>query len=196
MKQCRRCRQIKPLRFFHVRRASSDGRRSYCASCACAAEKARRLANPEKVKASASASYRRNRLSRAATQRRWRERNRRRHRELARIAYRNNRAAYIARAAEWNAAHPEMRSEERARRRARLKGQTVGRVDYVAILARHGPVCHLCGLSIAVGELEFDHVIPLARGGQHSADNVRPSHSRCNRAKGSRLPHELSTHAA
>ena len=46
--------------------------------------------------------------------------------------------------------------------------------------------CHLCG---EIGEyggiagLHIDHVIPIARGGSHSMDNLRPACSSCNRMK-------------
>ena len=49
-------------------------------------------------------------------------------------------------------------------------------------------VCHICGEAIedgatGAGKLNFDHVIPLAKGGRHSAENIKPSHFKCNRAK-------------
>lgn len=192
MKLCRRCRQIKPLRFFHLRSASRDGHRSECAACSCAAERARRAANVEKVRASQAASYARNRAARAQTMHRWRERNRARHRAIARAAYERNREAYIARASAWNAAHPDQRREQCRRRRARLAGSAVERVDYAAVLDRDGAWCYLCDRSIAAGDLEFDHVIPVARGGAHVASNIRPTHGGCNRAKGARLLSELA----
>ncbi len=43
--------------------------------------------------------------------------------------------------------------------------------------------CQYCG---AVGDLTFDHVVPRARGGVTSWDNVVAACSRCNLAKGSR----------
>ena len=61
-------------------------------------------------------------------------------------------------------------------------------VDYVAILAEHGMTCHICREPIAGrADLHFDHVIPLAKGGPHHADNIRPSHALCNIRKGDRL---------
>jgi 5-methylcytosine-specific restriction endonuclease McrA len=62
------------------------------------------------------------------------------------------------------------------------------RVDYAAILEQHGMFCHICSMVIVdKSDLHFDHVIPLALGGPHSADNIRPSHAICNLRKGARV---------
>lgn len=96
-----------------------------------------------------------------------------------------------ARAKEKRVNHERLRMRGRvnaALRRARKKGNLgADRVDYEAILKRDGLVCHICGLPILPSQLEFDHVIPLARGGAHSALNIKPSHALCNRRKGARL---------
>lgn len=61
-------------------------------------------------------------------------------------------------------------------------------MDYAAILAEHGMTCHICTGEIeSLTDLHFDHVIPLARGGEHSAANIRPSHAVCNLRKGARI---------
>jgi 5-methylcytosine-specific restriction endonuclease McrA len=191
VKLCRSCQQIKPRRFFHARASKRDGLNSYCIPCACAKSREYRAANLESVKATQAAWYVEHRDEHAARCARWRGTNRLRHRQLARQAYERNRPAYIARAAAWNAAHPEQRRERTRRRRARLAAVTVERVDYAAILAEHGPVCHICDGLIEPDDLHFDHVIPIARGGAHVAGNVRPSHARCNLVKGTRLMAEL-----
>ena len=38
-----------------------------------------------------------------------------------------------------------------------------------------------------------DHVIPLARGGTHSNDNIRPAHAKCNLRKSSKLLEDLTS---
>jgi 5-methylcytosine-specific restriction endonuclease McrA len=112
-------------------------------------------------------------------------------REKARARQRRYVAAHRsivnARNAERDRLNPEAKRERVRRRRARLKGATVERVDYRAILAEHGRLCHLCELPID-GAIDFDHVIPISKGGAHVADNIRPSHPFCNRRKGATLP--------
>lgn len=81
--------------------------------------------------------------------------------------------------------------EHEARRRALIQGTRTGRVSYVRVLTTHGTVCHICRGEIAAGELSFDHVIPLVRGGAHIEDNLRPAHTLCNIRKGAKLPEEI-----
>ena len=75
-----------------------------------------------------------------------------------------------------------------ARRRALERATEVDAIDYAAILAEHGMVCHLDGEPIpSLDDLHFDHVIPLAKGGLHTAANIRPAHALCNLRKGNRI---------
>lgn len=87
----------------------------------------------------------------------------------------------------WRKASPDlwaMRNRENQRRRRNSDSP----VDYAAILERDGMVCHICGDAIpSLDVLHFDHVIPLSKGGPHSADNIKPSHASCNLTKGARI---------
>jgi 5-methylcytosine-specific restriction endonuclease McrA len=92
----------------------------------------------------------------------------------------------------WKLANPDRASENNrqqiSRRRARKNGAIVTKADYRAILAEHGMRCHICGLDILTrADLHFDHVIPLAKGGAHSAENIRPSHALCNQRKSDKV---------
>ncbi|EBP0096454.1 HNH endonuclease [Salmonella enterica] len=66
-------------------------------------------------------------------------------------------------------------------------------VDYVEVLKLHGMTCSCCGNPIVFGPgkkspcLSFDHVIPLAKNGQHVFENLRPAHFGCNSSKGDKL---------
>lgn len=106
--------------------------------------------------------------------------------------YARNKATVLAKCALRDKLNPEQRRERTQRRRARLLRAQVGRVDYAKILERDGMLCYLCAGSIAKSDLEFDHVVPLSRGGAHSDDNIRPTHAYCNRSKHARLPEELA----
>lgn len=84
--------------------------------------------------------------------------------------------------------------EHESRRRAQEKGTRVGRVSYKGILRKWGMICSICTREIREGELSFDHVIPLMRGGSHTEDNIRPAHLSCNKIKNRRLPEEVTWH--
>jgi 5-methylcytosine-specific restriction endonuclease McrA len=51
----------------------------------------------------------------------------------------------------------------------------------------HGGRCGIC-CEFIEGDFHVDHVIPLARGGQHGYVNVQPAHPRCNLVKGAHVP--------
>jgi 5-methylcytosine-specific restriction endonuclease McrA len=77
-----------------------------------------------------------------------------------------------------------------ARRRAWIGGD---KVDYTAVLNRDGMNCYLCqGVIDSFEDLHFDHVRPLSRGGEHVAENIRPTHAECNLRKGAKLLEELN----
>ena len=71
-----------------------------------------------------------------------------------------------------------------------------GRYSIFEILLLHGTNCHICDDPIdysaprTVGSkgwkyaLHLDHVIPLSKGGSDHIENVKPSHAKCNIAKG------------
>jgi 5-methylcytosine-specific restriction endonuclease McrA len=164
MKRCPACGAKGLVDELFGRRRSGGPANSYCRSCAAERTRAHYEANrgrprtpPDPVKA-------------RARKRRYLARHRKRIYAAQRKRDREN---------------PEAKRERVRRRRARLAGATVERVDYAKVLAEHGRVCHLCGDDID-GPIDFDHVIPIAVGGAHSYDNIRPSHASCNRRKGAR----------
>jgi 5-methylcytosine-specific restriction endonuclease McrA len=69
------------------------------------------------------------------------------------------------------------------------------RFDYVPfsranIYARDRNRCQYCGESHVIGELTFDHVIPVAQGGRKDWENIVSCCIDCNRRKGGRTPEE------
>lgn len=71
-----------------------------------------------------------------------------------------------------------------AAHRALKKGLRVEHVRYDRILDRDGMSCYLCqALIVSMDDLEMDHVYPLAKGGEHSERNIKPTHGTCNAQK-------------
>jgi hypothetical protein len=82
--------------------------------------------------------------------------------------------------------------QRRSKRYAAEKANSVGRVDYEAILAEWGRVCFICKRAISESEtLWFEHVVPINRGGAHIKENIAPSHRLCNQRKSDRLMEEI-----
>lgn len=143
-------------------------------SCGCASDEyfKRGLVNPPKTQ---KEMYRKHRAKRLAAVREYRIRN------AAKLAawYQKNKDYYRIKAAE---------------RRAKIRGCSVdpkGLWHWVRRMKRQtGLTCYYCGMSIPKGKLELDHVIPLVKGGQHSAANMAASCEHCNATKSSKLPSE------
>ncbi len=90
----------------------------------------------------------------------------------------------------WQVANPEKKRGyarvDRQHRRASCMtstGQGPTAKQLKSLLAQP---CHYCGDPAQ----HVDHYIPLARGGAHTLDNLRPACAPCNRSKGSKLPTE------
>lgn len=133
-----------------------------------AAARARRHANPEKTRAKDA----------------------RRRRTNARAEW--QRAYWI----EWKKRNPERakaisRKGENARR-ARIAEACVEAVEHMVVYARDRGLCGICGLPVYPRRFHVDHIIPIARGGEHSYANTQPAHPFCNISKSDRLPEEIA----
>lgn len=60
-----------------------------------------------------------------------------------------------------------------------------------AVRDRDNQTCHICGTWVSRHDESLDHVIPLAKGGGHTYDNVKLAHKLCNSKKGDRLLSEI-----
>lgn len=61
---------------------------------------------------------------------------------------------------------------------------TLTREEWVAIIERYGGKCLRCGKQT---KLTMDHVIPVSKGGPHSAANIQPLCGPCNSSKGRKI---------
>jgi 5-methylcytosine-specific restriction endonuclease McrA len=122
--------------------------------------------------------------------------NREKRKEHRRVWYQANRDRALAAMKAWDARNPEsvrrLGRKSRAVRRARLKDSFVEPVDALVIFERDKGICGICKLSVERdSDWHVDHVVPLAKGGEHSYANTQLAHGSCNRAKGARSPPQL-----
>ena len=59
------------------------------------------------------------------------------------------------------------------------------------LYARDGNRCQYCGIQPALDQLTYDHVIPVARGGLKTWENITTCCIDCNRRKGNQSPSEV-----
>lgn len=86
------------------------------------------------------------------------------------------------------------RNRTRARRAKTRGAQAVEKVNVLAVFARDGWRCAMCGCktpmsargTIRANAPELDHIVPLSLGGDHSYANTQCLCRACNHAKGAR----------
>ncbi|HEV2249611.1 MAG TPA: HNH endonuclease [Candidatus Limnocylindria bacterium] len=175
MKKCSRCAGLKPLGAFHRQAASRDGRAPACKDCTKKYAKERYWRNPERRRAESK----RYRDAHPEKRRQWQRAYNARHRQEI-----SERFAAMGWRKRWAALHPEKRRANEAKRRAQRHRTQIERVDYESIYERDGGVCYLCNGVVTSRYMEFDHVVPLSRGGAHTEANIALVHAMCNRRKG------------
>jgi 5-methylcytosine-specific restriction endonuclease McrA len=204
VKTCSKCKQEQPKSEFTTAPRSPDGRHAWCKACLrdlangnYDSERARRRHAENKsdpayvamkkaayvaMKKAAYDRWRREHPDRMkAANTKWRLANPERMAENARIWRKANKGLVR----QWS-------NDYRRRRRAQKLRTSVGKVDYRVILERDGMWCYLCRTDIpSTANLHMDHVVPLARGGGHVTENIRPAHARCNLRKTDKLLSEL-----
>ena len=78
-------------------------------------------------------------------------------------------------------AHADLAAQAEAPRRRR---EPVPRAVREAVFVRDGGACVTCGARF---DLQYDHVLPVARGGATTVENLQVLCAPCNRAKGAQL---------
>ena len=76
-----------------------------------------------------------------------------------------------------------MQSAKRRARKLNNGSFKVSNRDLRRAFARANNSCSYCEKPLAWEEIEWDHVVPISRGGAHSIGNLVPSCNRCNRNK-------------
>lgn len=216
-KVCSRCGVECSIDFFYKDNRTKDGLQGACKDCQRRSSNDYKRRNREKMNEYGRMWYQGNKGKYAEwcrswqdnnkekyleNQRRWRKRNPDKVKAIWEKHYKKNREAINEKNQRWWADNPEYMqewknknrervNENHARRKAIIRNATVEKVDYEVILQEYNSICYICGENIARDDLHFDHVIPLARGGEHSADNIRPTHAACNMWKKARMPEEI-----
>lgn len=167
-KVCRVCKTEKPLNQFGKDKRASDGLGTQCKACVHYREQ---ILNHDRTLARTRAHWEKSGKKYRVQHEKWRKANQLKCNQLSR------------------------------KRVARQRAATIGKVNYKNVLERDGYWCHICEKAIdptikgpRPDALSFDHVIPLARGGSHTEDNLKPAHKTCNSRKGIKLLSEMTAH--
>ena len=66
-------------------------------------------------------------------------------------------------------------------------GRNIPRHIMLRVVRRDNNQCQVCGKILRDNEIEFDHIIPISKGGTSEEDNIRVTCLDCNRNKSSRF---------
>lgn len=146
-----------------------------------------RQENAEAVRQAGAAYRAANRDAIAERARAWHQANADRTRQQKAEWYAANRGLAKKRRQAYVAANRDVVRVANSRRRALERGSAVNDLtgaEWTAIKAAYGHRCVYCRTKPK--RLTQDHVIPLARGGHHTASNVVPACRSCNSSKGVR----------
>lgn len=133
---------------------------------------------------------------------RWLEKNRERQKETLRNWYYNNKERNLENGRKWRKQNLEkarkIDAEASRKRRAIKNNNQFEPYTEKEVLSLYGNECHICKIAIDLNAprwsahkgfemgLHIDHLVPLAKGGPDTLENVRPSHAICNLRKGAK----------
>jgi 5-methylcytosine-specific restriction endonuclease McrA len=144
----------------------------------------------EKGRARMMARYHADPEVRREERRRYREKNRPHLR-----AYQREYEKRTGEAARWKRDHPDNVREydyrAGSKRRAQKRDAFVEDISREVVWSRNAGMCGICQRPVPLKGMHVDHIIPLARGGEHSYANTQPAHPTCNARKGAKLPTEM-----
>lgn len=184
MKLCKKCDTLKEPVEFYKHKQTRDGYETTCKQCM--KETARRwaLENPEKNKAKDKRYVARHPERRKETVAKYYQANKEHLNERVKQSRLKNKELY----AELGRKHANIR-------RARKLDNGTEPYTEKQMLDKYGYLCHICneGINFAAPRrvglpgwergLHIDHLVPLAKGGADTLENVRPSHGLCNLEK-------------
>jgi len=187
---CTACLTPKPLTDFYKDKSRSDGYSKHCKTCHCATRQAYVIANPEKVKANKLA-WKRTPAGKVC-EKRYYSNNRDDINTRARQRYADDPEKITERMRNWRIKNPEKAkaimdrgNAKRAERLALAPINDFTKEQWLATLATFEYRCAYCGEGS--NRLEQDHVIPLSKGGNHTASNIVPSCRSCNARKSAKI---------
>lgn len=208
-KLCTKCRVMKPVGDFYVRKGRKTvGLFSSCKACCGASQQSYHAKNPGK-RAALSLAWQKKNPERANQQRRksngrrresvrrqrqkWRDKNRERLASASRHRSALERMLHPdkprARLSKWRKANKDKVNVWTRNRRAKMNGNP-GKLlpsEWSAIKASQGYRCLMCGLSEPHIRLTIDHVVPVSRGGSNDKSNIQGLCKSCNCSKNAKV---------
>jgi len=90
----------------------------------------------------------------------------------------------------YDATYPKHRAKflaRNAKRRALKARAPCEPIDFMQVLRDCKGLCGICKKPLDLFGIDFDHIVPLSKGGTHTSDNIQATHAHCNRSKGAKV---------
>jgi len=180
------CHTVKPVTDFYIRpERGAAGVRSKCKECTKLVRRQYHYSHlvAERIKSNEWRKTHRNKAKEAM------QRFREAHRELCRDRSREWRRRFPEESKNvtkrYLRTHPDKKTQFSETRRARQRSAkgSITATEWQELKQSYRHSCLRCGQQEPVIALTMDHVIPLARGGSHTIDNIQPLCARCNSTK-------------
>lgn len=182
-KICSKCKEEKFINDFGKNKRKSDGLEPRCRECVNTASRERYAKDPQKK----IAQTRKYHLEHPE----WSKQQLRKHHE-ANAAIRYERQKLRLQDPEKRAKARESSRRSEARRRAIKRA---GVADFISVqqvtslIKDFNNQCYICLAEFNdIIELQLDHFMPIAKGGQHTLENIKPACADCNRRKNAIWP--------
>lgn len=91
----------------------------------------------------------------------------------------------------WSKNNPDKRKANFHNRRESKKTGTISKIRIKRLLSLQRRKCYYCGTPFINSDFHVDHIIPLAKGGTNTDDNIQLLCPRCNLSKGAKDPIEF-----
>lgn len=168
---CYYCRTIKPEISFYKDKQKPSGYKPRCKEC-------------EKL-------YK-NKPLRRTYEKKYREQHPEKRRKILATWYKTNKDKHFKTQQKYRQTNQfkQLHKQDGAIRRARMCNAFIENVNYLDIYIKANKQCEYCEKPLAFSEVEFDHFIPLSKGGLHQQDNIKCACMVCNRSKGAIIPGE------
>jgi len=195
-KACSSCKQIKDYEEFHKNKARPTGRSDSCKDCRLKETAVSRDKNRESINRKNREYHQKNKEHRNKVRKeRYQKQPIEEKLAYRREWYQRNKEKSVQASREWRKNNREQTRSQHAARRARKRNTVSDNWNAADVLAKWGNICNICGGEIDLDAprkgpnpgwekgLHFDHVIPLAKNGTDTFDNIRPAHALCNLRK-------------
>lgn len=204
-KTCNKCEQEKPIDEFYKDKTKNDGRCSWCKQCRrkyrekhreyyLAYNKQYRKKNPQKC-IDSSKKWREEHIDRILeANRKYYQDHKEQVLERLREYYKEHKSYILKRSNKYDKSYSKTekgkasKSRNQFKRRSRLRDclNDFTAEQWKQIKKSQNYTCQHCGLQEPEIKLEVDHIIPVSKGGHHTASNIQGLCKSCNCKKGNR----------